>query len=119
MPRRTAIVRYAIWAAPWTGCALAHNMNLEQSPHRGFDVAKQLSMAVASVGVLLLVEHFAGQLTEGWAPGWTLIMGGACFICGVILSLLFMILVRLERIDQQLLRKRIENMLPMSVRVSN
>ena len=77
-------------------------MIAEQTPHRGFDVAKQLSMAVAFLGILLLVGHLAGQVNKGSASGWTLIVGGACFVCGLVLSLLFMILIRLERIDRQL-----------------
>ena len=59
-------------------------------------------MVVAFIGILLLAGHLAGQANTGWAPGWTLIVGGACLICGMVLSLLFMILIRLERIDQQL-----------------
>jgi hypothetical protein len=75
---------------------------LKHRTHRGFDLAKQLSMAVSFVGVLLMISHLAGQLREGSAPGWSLFVGATCFLCGLIFTLLFAIMIRLHRIEQRL-----------------
>jgi hypothetical protein len=73
-------------------------------PHSGFDLAKQLSMGVSFVGAILMISHLAGQLREGFASGWSLVIGATCFICGLIFALLFLILIRLHRIEQQIAR---------------
>ncbi len=77
-------------------------MSPEQTPHCGLDVSRQLSLAVSFVGTFLLVGYLAGQINEGSASGWMLIIGAACFICGLIVALLFSILTRLHRIEQRI-----------------
>ena len=72
------------------------------APHRGFNFGMQLSMAVSLVGVLLLLGHLADQLREGYGSLWSLVVGVACVICGLILALLFEILVRVHRIEQRI-----------------
>ena len=48
--------------------------------------------------------HLAAQIRgDGPVPGWFLIIGAACFLCGLILTLLFMILIRLHRIEQHIM----------------
>lgn len=74
----------------------------EQSPHRGFDAGKQLSMVVFGCGVLLLLGHLAGQMRVGSASGWSLLVGAGCLLAGLVGTLLFSILIRLDRIERRL-----------------
>lgn len=64
-----------------------------------FDYAKQFAMAISAIGVLLLLSHLAGQLREGAAPDWTLVVGTGSFVVGLISALLFAICARLQRIE--------------------
>lgn len=75
-----------------------------QKLHRGFDFGKQLSMALMFVGGILLIGHLAGQIREGSASDWSLITGLAFLLGGSIFTVLFVILIRLHRIEQRLSR---------------
>ena len=59
-------------------------------------------MAVSVCGLFMLVSHLAGQIREGSASEWSLLTGVGCFLTGLICTLLFSILIRLDRIERQL-----------------
>ena len=68
----------------------------------GYDLARQLLMALAAIGLLLLIGHVTGQLKDGSASGCSLITGIGLVIFGVITSLLVSITARLARIEARL-----------------
>ncbi len=58
-------------------------------------------MAVFGCGILLLLSHLGGQIREGSASGWSLMIGIGFLLIGLISTLLFSILIRLDRIERQ------------------
>lgn len=59
-------------------------------------------MTLCFLGGLLLIGYLAGQIGKGSESGWLLIIGFPSLISGVFLTLLFIILIRLDRIEKRL-----------------
>lgn len=70
--------------------------------HRGFDIGKQLSLAICFVGILLVAGQFAAEVRDGSASLWLLIPGSLSAVFGLVCSLQFVTLIRLHRVEQSL-----------------
>jgi hypothetical protein len=66
-----------------------------------YSVLKQLAIFVFLVGVVLLIDHLAGQIREGYASPWSLIGGAASIVTGLLFAVLGDLGIRLHRIEQE------------------
>jgi len=67
--------------------------------HRGYDIGRQLSIALAFGGVLFIVIFLGNQFTRSL---WPLFVGAGCVLFGILFLLLFSILIRLDRVEAQI-----------------
>jgi hypothetical protein len=67
----------------------------------GYSVLKQLAIFVSLVGAVLMIDHLAGQIREGYASWWSLIGGAALFVIGLLFAVLGDLGSRLRRLEQK------------------